>query len=63
VTHPHGRQERLVHHYRFRYLFRFEAEHLLARSGFSVEHVYSGFDEAPYGHRYPGELFFVARRA
>src|SRR5919198_6621680 len=56
VTHPHGRQERLLHHYRFRYLVRFEAEHLLARSGFSVEHVYSGFDEAPYGHRYPGEL-------
>src|SRR5437667_171548 len=36
VTDPDGRTERLVHHYRFRYLFRFEAEHLLARAGFSV---------------------------
>jgi hypothetical protein len=51
-----------VHHYRFRYLFRFEAEHLLARAGFSVDHVYSGFDHAPYGSQYPGELIFVARR-
>jgi SAM-dependent methyltransferase len=62
VTHPGGRTERLVHHYRFRYLFRFEAEHLLARAGFSVEHVYSRFDHAPYGSQYPGELIFVARR-
>lgn len=62
VTHPGGRTERLVHQYRLRYLFRFEAEHLLARAGFSVEDVYSGFDRAPYGYRYPGELIFVARR-
>jgi SAM-dependent methyltransferase len=62
VTHPGGRTERLVHHYRFRYLFRFEAEHLLARAGFSVDQVYSGFDRAPYGSQYPGELIFVAQR-
>lgn len=62
VTHPGGQTEHLVHQYRFRYLFRFEAEHLLARAGFSVEHVYSGFDRSPYGSQYPGELIFVARR-
>jgi len=63
VAHPGGRTERLVHQYRFRYFFRFEAEHLLARAGFAVDHVYSGFDRAPYGSTYPGELIFVARAA
>ena len=38
VTHPDGRTERLVDSFRLRYLFRFEAEHLLARAGFAVEH-------------------------
>ncbi len=28
----------------------------------SVDRVYSGFDHAPYGCQYPGELIFVARR-
>lgn len=63
VTHPDGRQERLVHAFPMRYLFRFEAEHLLARSGFVVERLYGGFDKSPYGSTYPGELIFVARRA
>ena len=62
VIHPGGRTERLVHQYRFRYLFRFEAEHLLARAGFLVDLVYSDFHHTPYGSQYPGELIFVARR-
>jgi hypothetical protein len=61
VTHPGGRTERLVHQYRLRYLFRFEAEHLPARVGFAIDHVYSRFDRAPYGSQYPGELIFVCR--
>ena len=61
VTHPDGREERLVHAFSLRYLFRFEAEHLLARAGFDVEHVYAGYDKSPYGSTYPGELIFVAR--
>src|SRR5262249_31224640 len=32
VTHPDGREEPLVHAFPMRYLFRFEAEHLLART-------------------------------
>jgi hypothetical protein len=44
-----------------RYLFRFEAEHLLIRAGFTVEHLYSDFDRAPYGAGYPGDMIFVAR--
>ncbi len=35
VTHPDGRQERLVQAFPMRYLFKFEAEHLLAGPGSS----------------------------
>ena len=63
VIHPDGREERLVQAFPFRYLFRFEAEHLLARSGFQVEDVYADFDRSPYGSKYPGELIFIARKA
>ena len=62
VSHPDGRQERLVQAFPLRYLFRFEAEHLLARAGFEVEHLYADFDKRPYGSVYPGELLFVARK-
>ena len=62
VTHPDGREERLVQAFSLRYVFRFEMEHLLARSGFSVEDFYAGFDKSAYGSMYPGELIFVARR-
>lgn len=63
VTHPDGRKERFVHQFQMRYLFRFEAEHLLFRCGFDVETVYAGYDKTPYGTRYPGELIFVARKS
>jgi len=46
-----------------RYLFRFEVEHLLARCGFEIEHIYAGFDKSPYGSQYPGELIVVALKA
>ena len=62
VTHPDGRKERLVHAFPLRYLFKFEAEHLLARSGFEVEEVYADYDGNPYGSKYPGEMIFVARK-
>ena len=62
VSHTDGREERLVHAFPMRYLFRFEAEHLLARCGFEVEQVYADFDKSPYGSKYPGELIFVARK-
>jgi SAM-dependent methyltransferase len=62
VTYPDGREERLVHAFLMRYLFRFEAEHLLARCGFTVESLYAGYDKSPYGSTYPGELIFVVRK-
>jgi SAM-dependent methyltransferase len=63
IIHPDGREERLVHAFSMRWLYRFEAEHLLARAGYRVEQVYSGYDRSPFGSRYPGELILVASRA
>jgi len=63
VTHPDGREDRLVQAFPMRYLFRFEAEHLLARCGFEVEHLYAAYDRRAFGSIYPGELIFVARKA
>ena len=62
ITHPDGREERLVHAFPMRYLFRFEAEHLLARCGFEIEALYADYDKNPYGSTYPGELIFVAKK-
>ena len=63
VTHPDGREERLVHAFPMRYLFRYEVEHLLARCGFNLEAVYADYDKSPYGSKDPGELICVARKA
>jgi len=62
ITHPDGREERLVHAFSMRYLYRFEAEHLLARAGFRVEHLFGDYDKSPFGAKYPGELIFVAKK-
>lgn len=62
VTWPDGRTERHTDVTRLRYLFRFEAEHLLEREGFAVESVYADYDRTPYGATYPGDLVFVAVR-
>jgi SAM-dependent methyltransferase len=62
VSHPDGRSERVVHSFSMRNTFRFEAEHLLARVGYEIEHLYADFGRAPYGSTYPGELIFVARK-
>ena len=61
VTHPDAREERLVHEFPMRYLFKFEVEHLLARCNFQLETVYADYDKSPYGSKYPGELIFVAK--
>lgn len=62
VTHRDGRTERQVHAFRMRYFFRYEAEHLLARAGFTVEQLYAGYDRSAFGSTYPGELIFIARK-
>jgi SAM-dependent methyltransferase len=63
VTHPDGTGERLSVSFDFRYLFRYEAEHLMARCGFELEHVYSDYARSPFGSHEPGELVLVARRS
>ena len=62
ISHPDGRTERVVHAFSMRNTFRFEAEHLLMRAGYEIEHLYADFDRRPYGSTYPGELIFVARK-
>jgi hypothetical protein len=62
VTHPDGRQERLVDSFPMRYFFRYEVEHLLARAGFEIVHLFADYDRSPYGSKAPGELIFVATR-
>jgi SAM-dependent methyltransferase len=61
ITWPDGRAEDHTGTARLRYTFRFEAEHLLAREGFTVEALYGDYDRSPYGAKYPGELIFVCR--
>lgn len=63
VTYPDGRTEHSVHGFRMRYIFRYEAEHLLARAGFVVDQLFAGYDRSAYGATYPGELIFIARKA
>jgi SAM-dependent methyltransferase len=62
ITHPDGRQEKLVHAFSMRYLYRFEVEHLLGRCGFKAQQVYADYDKSPYGSKYPGELIFEAQK-
>lgn len=62
ITHPDGRQGRLVDPFPLRYFFRYEVEHLLVRAGFRVEAVYGDFDRTPVGATAASELVFVARR-
>jgi SAM-dependent methyltransferase len=63
ITYPDGRKARSVHAFKMRYLFRYEVEHLLARTGFVVEQLYAGYDRSAYGTTYPGELIFIARKS
>ncbi len=63
VTHPDGRRERRVHAFTMRYLFRYEAEHLLARARFRVLEVFADYDRTPFdAHAAPPELILIAQR-
>src|SRR5262249_38638955 len=62
VSTADGSQHQVVHRFGIRSIFRYEAEHLLARCGFEVEHLYADYDGSPFGSKYPGELIFIAKR-
>lgn len=64
VTRSDGKSERLVHSFRLRYIYRFEAEYLLNKCGFKIEDIFGNYERSPYGETaYPGELIIVARKA
>lgn len=45
---------------KMRYFFRYEIEHLLARSGFSDVQIFGGFDRRPFDY-FSGETVVIAR--
>ena len=47
---------------KLRWMYRYETEHLLARSGFAVETLYGGFDRRPFDED-SREMIWVARKA
>lgn len=62
VDYPDGRTKRFVDFTSWRYTFRFEAEHLLARSGFEIENVYADYTKGPYGSKPSPDLIMEARK-
>jgi len=54
-----GREQRSVFAFTFRYFFRYEVEHLLARSGFLVTGLFGDFDRSTLRDDSP-EMIFVA---
>jgi ubiquinone/menaquinone biosynthesis C-methylase UbiE len=59
VTQPTGQVERHVFAFTFRYFFRYEVEHLLARCGFRLVETFGDFDRSPLQDDSP-EMIFVA---
>ena len=62
VEWPDGRSETTTGTMTLRYLFRYEAEYLLERSGFRVDAVYGDYDCSAFGAKYPGEIIILATR-
>ena len=60
LTDADGSTLRLVHRFSMKYFFRFELEHLLARSGFRVSSLYGNFDRSPFTDDSP-EIIFEAQ--
>jgi len=56
-----GTTERLVHAFYMRWFWRYEVEHLLARTGFRLAAVYGDFDRTPLTDESP-EMIFIAER-
>jgi SAM-dependent methyltransferase len=52
---------RMVQSCPLRYFFRFELEHLLARSGFEVMALHGAFDRSPFADNSPDMIFIATR--
>lgn len=61
LTETDGTTHRLVQAFPFRYFFRYEVEHLLARCGFRVVDLFGNFDGSPLTDESP-EMIFMARK-
>jgi SAM-dependent methyltransferase len=61
VTHPDGRTKRFVQAFPMRYFYRYEIEHLLARTGFRVVELFGDYDQSPLANDSP-EMIFVAEK-
>jgi SAM-dependent methyltransferase len=62
VTYPNGKSLRLIQEFPLRYLFRYEAEHLLERTGFEVVEVFGDFDKSELSDDSPEMIFVVEKR-
>src|ERR1700744_6168148 len=62
VTQPSGHMDRHVFAFTFRYFFRYEVEHLLARCGFRLLETFGDFNRSPLKDDSP-EMIFVAQAA
>ncbi len=60
LTQADGAVKKISVGFALRYFFRFEVEHLLARTGFCIERVYGDFDGSRLEDHSP-EMLFVAR--
>jgi SAM-dependent methyltransferase len=63
VTHPDGRQERLVQAFPFRYFYRYEVEHLLELCGFRVADIFGDYDGSPFSGDSPEMIVVAEKRA
>ncbi len=61
ITHPDGREERLVELFRMHYFFRYEMEHLLELGGFKVVDLFGDFERSAFTAESP-EMIFVAEK-
>ena len=61
LTYADGGKERIVERFPLRYFYRYELEHLLARAGFNLAHLYGDFDRTPLRDDSP-EMIFVAEK-
>ncbi len=59
---PSGATTRIVQAFPMRYYFRFELEHLLARSGFEITGLFGDFDRSPFTDSSPEMIVIAVRK-
>jgi SAM-dependent methyltransferase len=62
VSHPDGKEERLVQAFPFRYFFRYEVEHLLGLCGFRIMDLFGDYDRSRFFNDSPGMIFVAGKK-